>query len=312
MSTIEYRRSDRNFGGTSFHDVYATASGKKLQKVFGKPDQGDGYKSHGQMTFVGSDGKHLSLYDMRAGFNPWESHQLYSFHIGCSADTVEDAKCFAKWLEKKLDVPQAKKMEKSDDIAFLMQLFDTKPEVQQLATAELKPVWQRALQQNGFTKEFPTFGPASVRSLYAKKCDIDKEWRSLLISVCKTEYETYKRLPAQAADQAADQVPSKPSKPSKRKREVHLVETKKRCKKNPVDFLQKEARHNILTICEDDDDIEHADRDYWDATNGITIDEDWFKLFCHKCGYDREIEEGICSACECAYVNFFAKNNNKN
>ena len=71
-------------------------------------------------------------------------------------------------------------------------------------------------------------------------------------------------------------------------------------RKNPIDYLTSEACENLCILCEDEDMEE-----YYDETNGLPIDEDWFELFCHKCGYDRETEQGKCMACETDFINFF-------
>jgi len=73
-------------------------------------------------------------------------------------------------------------------------------------------------------------------------------------------------------------------------------------RKNPIDYLTSEACENLCILCEDDSDEENPD--YYDETNGLPIDEDWFELFCHKCGFDREIR-GKCMACKTDFINFF-------
>ena len=76
-------------------------------------------------------------------------------------------------------------------------------------------------------------------------------------------------------------------------------------RKNPIDYLAPEACGNLCLLCEDDSDVDDADLEYYDETNGLNIDEDWFELFCHKCGYDRETEQGRCMKCESEFINFF-------
>lgn len=74
--------------------------------------------------------------------------------------------------------------------------------------------------------------------------------------------------------------------------------------KHPIDLLRPKALSNLSIINEDDTDTE-ADKSYYDATNGQTIDEEWHTWFCYACGYDREYEEGPCEACGTKYTNFF-------
>jgi len=69
--------------------------------------------------------------------------------------------------------------------------------------------------------------------------------------------------------------------------------------------ITDKARGNLDVLCGDDDD--EKDKDYYDETNGLPIDEEWFERFCHKCGFDRETEQGKCMACGSKYINFFKK-----
>ena len=85
------------------------------------------------------------------------------------------------------------------------------------------------------------------------------------------------------------------------------VRKPKKVRKHPIDYLRSKARRELQILCEDDSDVEYEDRDYYDETNGLHIDEEWFKQFCHKCGYDRDEERGRCMACKAKYINFFKK-----
>jgi hypothetical protein len=87
---------------------------------------------------------------------------------------------------------------------------------------------------------------------------------------------------------------------------------RKKSKINPVDYLEEEARQNIIIICEDaNSDIEtkHEDREYYDDTHGCTIDQDWFGYYCHKCSGSREEYEGLCEYCDEPFKNFFKNTN---
>ena len=72
-------------------------------------------------------------------------------------------------------------------------------------------------------------------------------------------------------------------------------------KKNPIEYLSEEALEN-LHICYDSCE---EDIDYYDETNGLNIDEEWFDDFCHECGFDREEKRGVCMACGSSFKNFF-------
>ena len=188
-TAVEYHRFDGDTGG-SFHDVFVTVSPKKLQQLFGKPGAGDGgRKVHGSIKIKATNGQTFSVYDWCTGINPWLSDEPHAFHIGCNGNQVDDAKRFATWLEEKCGTPKAKHMDLNDDIQFLMHLYDTNPEVQQLADGPLG----RSLGSLGSLGPRGPLGPLDARNLFEKRCKQDESWRNILINVCKTQYESFRR-----------------------------------------------------------------------------------------------------------------------
>ena len=190
---VAYRRSNR-FAGGSFHDVCVTVGGLQLKKAYGEPGNGDGCKSYGSMSFEDKKGNLFSVYDMRAGYNPWQSNKLHSFHIGCFYDQIEAAQRFSKWLEKSLGTPEAKEMNDSDDIAFMYYLYDNNSEVRKMVQPQLKAKWQRLMNSKELRgkKQFD-FNFKTARAIYGKRCEVDKAYRDLMIRVCNTDYEIYRR-----------------------------------------------------------------------------------------------------------------------
>ena len=78
-------------------------------------------------------------------------------------------------------------------------------------------------------------------------------------------------------------------------------------KQNPIKYIRPEA---LAELCITTDDPNDSNADWFDETNCLSIDEEWFKYFCHACGYDRKNEDntpGPCMNCKAEYINYFEK-----
>lgn len=115
--------------------------------------------------------------------------------------------------------------------------------------------------------------------------------------------ETLKKVTNQLKDQR------QAKKLMARRERLHKSTIKKKLVfKNPIEYITPKALAQLCITTDDDQDDPYAD--WYDETNGLSIDEEWFEHFCHACGYDREdpdddCKPGKCIDCNTEYINFF-------
>jgi len=86
MLTVKQAKDYSAFNGTSLQG-YITADYKVLKKVFGKPNDGDGYKVDAEWDVVFSDGSIATIYNYKDGKNYNGSRglaktQITEWHVG--------------------------------------------------------------------------------------------------------------------------------------------------------------------------------------------------------------------------------------